>query len=250
MILEKILKFIQLLIIFFIGIVFIFFENNFFGLLTRYELIGIVIASIPVAILYFDKKLSLIADKNKNIVDSFIGISFMDAFSIVKSKKKRYKKMRIFAHSSTKIYHFFASSNISIDECVLLVRDYTEEELKEECYRLDKEHTENTILQWKEYGNRQDSCIKKVSVYRYYFTATECQVIFDNDILIQGMYSSDITKQSYYIKAIEPILMENKTPQSGKYIRKCQQRFDEMVAILENGGDKYFRNKVKSNHHS
>ena len=214
-------------------IVYFFFYDKFdsavIAFFSKERTLAFVLALIPTIFVYFDKKTQNIEDSINlllNKQDTFTHKILTKSLDDVSSKKKKYKKLRIYAHSSKKIFEIYDDKKIEVDTCYLLLRKFTEEELADERNKDEERNIETTIKQWIDY--KKNGHIKKLYLYRYNFNSTEYQVIFDEEILISGIYFPDETITSRQ-GVIDPIYVECNTKQCKILIKDYIKRFDKIL---------------------
>lgn len=147
--------------------------------------------------------------------------------------RKLIRNLRIFAHSSSNIYHPMheaLSSNLKILRCQIILRKFNEEQLKAGLN--SREGIENfeirkAIEQWK----KQKNNIEQLQFYGYGFELSEYQIIIDDDVLISGIYVPDEKRISGI--NYESLLYVEKSDEYNKFIQNFIQRFDSMTKNLK-----------------
>jgi hypothetical protein len=220
---EKVAQFILLMVV--AGTLLLWpYVETYFSSLSIQQLLGVLVGVFASSFLYFDSRLSEIQSSE------ILGFEHLNLIQAVNDTTKRLpyvRRMRVYALSSGMIQPLVASSKLEIDECTVLVRGFTDEELKIDSYRNYNSHIEDMIREWEKL--RQRGRIKTLTVKRFFFAPTEYHIIFDESYLILGLLKPDPGSWST-VAVEEPVLVRNVNQITDSLVRKYISRFEHMAA--------------------
>lgn len=163
-------------------------------------------------------------------------MSLAQGFATVSRQHVRWTNLRIFAVSSQQILTFFRSHRFIVDNCELLIRA----DPRDKRTRAWANSSRLLVQEWRTL--EREGYVGKLTVRSYDFFPTEYECIFDEKVLLLGLYESD-PDDHWDIKVGNVTLVEDSTPYGRHMIQEYRSRFDKLfdVCATHHGPD-YFSN--------
>jgi hypothetical protein len=146
-----------------------------------------------------------------------------EAFHVAGMKLgKRIEELRVFAISSQQILSFVKHQEFTINRCTLLVRAFSPR---------DKQHADFqgqiklVVSDWRRL--QQAGVIGELHIRSYDFLPTEYECIFDDSLLVLGLYESDPDDYSE-VKVLPPTVVDGSSPAGRQMIELYRTRFDKL----------------------
>lgn len=200
--------------------------------LNIYQMVGIIMIVIVSVIFYYDNKISQLNELCKKQASSWNIVSITEAINLATEKKNKFKHIRIFASTTGDIVIPISHKigNLEIEKCTILIRS--------EKSVLDKKQSTNitsrvneVMYQWKELKDKGK--IKELEIKKYDYIPPFYVMIFDNNILIKGLFFIDENSRTLLDKT-DPFVIYNDTNNSHNLITYYQRWFDNIVNYTEN----------------
>lgn len=225
-------KFSLILMFYLITIPLVFWEyfRATFPVLSLEKMIGLIMALLGTMFFYFDSRISIAL---RGPISFLTHMTLNDSFNYLSKFHVNVDHIRIFALSSGIIQPLFSCAKINVNKCDILLRDFSQEELKADENIRYQNHINLMIIEWDR--DKERGKIKEIDVQRYYFLPTEYCVIVDDKAMILGIYSPIYFSWG---SAIDPVLITNSTKEGSNLIKKYTDRFDRMKEDIKDGPQK------------
>jgi len=226
---ETFTKYSQLALLITTALVLIFWRyvQLFVPELTIERVLGVFAAIMSSMFLYFDSRLSAAI---RGPIRPLTHMSLNDCFNQIARQYRHIGRMRIFAVSSGRIHPLFSSSNIQVDKCDILLRDFTDAEVRVSRNAEYQRHINDIVSEWER--DREKGKVKKLAIDRFFFIPTEYYIIFDDKAMVLGTY---MPTSDGWSDVIEPVFIQNSSTEGAELIRKYAVRFDQLKRLLCKG---------------
>jgi hypothetical protein len=192
--------------------------------ITVEQSLGILVAIITGMFLYFDSRLSsAIRAPTRTITP----MSLNDCFNQVSKMHKHVRHMRIYALSTGRINPLFSSSDLFVDKCEILVRDFGNHELENPKNAERRRHINDMISEWEK--EKRKGRIGELSITRFHYMPTEYYVTFDDKTMILGLFQPTADNWG---DVIEPVFIQGTSTEGAEMMEKYRRRFDRMMEML------------------
>jgi hypothetical protein len=159
------------------------------------------------------------------LVPSVQTMSLAQGFDLVSRTQDRWASMRVFAVSSQQIVTFFRSHRLVVEKCEILIH---EPPLKATRNRSSSSPVPFYIQDWRTL--QREGFIGKLIIRSYDFLPTEYECIFDDRILLLGLYESVPTDYSR-VKVGNVTAVRNSTQPGRQMIEEYRSRFDKLFDV-------------------
>lgn len=153
--------------------------------------------------------------------------SLAQAFDAVSAKRLRWDRLRIFAITTQQIVTFFDSHQFSVGHCEILIHGPTSPKGKHG-NGLHLDLTSYPIEMWR--SLEKEGRIGKLTVRSYEFLPTQYECIFDDDILLLGLYEPD-PRDSLGVRVGPVTMVESNTPHAKRMIEEYKSRYDSLFGV-------------------
>jgi hypothetical protein len=224
---ETIAKYAQFIMLLLISLVLIFWPyiQPILPRLSYQETLGFFVAVLAGMFLYFDSRLS---DAIQGPTRTLTLMNLSSCFNYLSQTHQHVKYMRIFALSTGRIHPLFSSSNIQVDKCDILLRDFTSVELEIPKNVEYRRHINDYITEWEKERNKGK--IREIKIRKFLFIPTEYYVIFDDKYMIVGLYQPT---DDNWGDVIDPFLIQNSSPEGAELIKRYIARFEAIKVLLD-----------------
>jgi hypothetical protein len=156
------------------------------------------------------------------------------AFDAVSRKRTRWGRLRIFAVTTHQICTFFSSHEFAVEQCDILLHQRTSSGNRRSSDNLRPDltdHTDYLVELWR--SLEKEGRIGALTVRSYNFLPMNYECIFDDEILLLGLYEPD-PDNPIEVKVGSVTIVENNTPQGQRVIEEYQKRYDKLFEVCAN----------------
>jgi len=153
--------------------------------------------------------------------------SLAQAFDAVSRRRTRWGTLRIYAISTRQIVTFFSSHQFSVERCEILIYQPGSSGNRTEG-ALDFGDAAYPVELWR--SMQKEGRVGALTIRSYDFLPMEYECIFDNDLLLLGLYESD-PGDSLGVRVGSVTMVEGNTLEGQRMIDEYQSRYDKFFKV-------------------
>jgi len=147
-------------------------------------------------------------------------MSLAQSFELVASRSNHWRNVRIYAISSSQVLSFFRFQNLTAEECTVIIRGFPENEKR---WKDLASQTALVVRDWRTL--ERTGRIKHLTVLSYDYFPSEYTCIFDDQLLLVGLFESDPSDYSG-VRVGPSITYEGSHPDGVPILSAYRERFD------------------------
>lgn len=153
--------------------------------------------------------------------------SLAQAFDSVGRKRTRWRRLRVFAISTQQIATFFNSHQLSVEQCEILIYQPTSAKNRRGSTLLPG-HAAYPVETWR--SLKKEGRIDVLTIRSYNFLPMNFECIFDDEILLLGLYESD-PDDPIEVRVGKVTIVESNTSQGERMLEEYRSRYDKFFEV-------------------